>query len=107
MDGVVGLWLIYKLKDKIDPSFSILIGLPKMISKINTILLCIVIALQAYSLHQKNRQAGRFQWPDTPGKQLGFDTATGQRCWVWSDVTGKDKEPSPSDVPLCSDLARK
>jgi hypothetical protein len=77
-----------------------------MVSKINTILLCIVIALQAYSLRHDAHRAGRFQWPDTPGKQLGFDTATGQRCWVWSDVAEKDKLP-PSDVPLCSDLARK
>jgi hypothetical protein len=77
-----------------------------MTSKINTILLCIVIALQAYSLHRQSHQVGRFQWPDTPGKQLGFDTATGQRCWVWSDVTEKDKLPQ-SDIPLCTDLARR
>jgi len=79
-----------------------------MAPKINTALLCLVIALQGYSLHRQARQVGRFQWLDTPGKQLGFDTATGQRCWVWSDVTEKDKQsPSSSDVPLCSDLARK
>jgi hypothetical protein len=77
-----------------------------MASRINTALLCIVIGLQAYSLHRQARQVGRFQWLDTPGKQLGFDTAIGQRCWVWSDVSEKDKLP-PSDIPLCSDLARK
>jgi hypothetical protein len=78
-----------------------------MLYKINTVLLCIVITLQAYSLcRHPHRQAGRFQWPDTTGKQLGFDTATGQRCWVWSDVIEKDKQP-PSDIPLCSDLAGK
>jgi hypothetical protein len=74
--------------------------------KLNTVLLCIVIALQAYSLLRPTPQVGRFQWLDTPGKQLGFDTTTGKRCWVWSDVTQKDNLPA-SDVPLCADLARR
>jgi hypothetical protein len=75
-----------------------------MTAKVNTVLLCAVLALQVYSVTRKNQQAGRFQWLNTPGAQLGFDTATGQRCWVWSDVTGKDNQP-PSDAPRCSDLA--
>jgi hypothetical protein len=79
-----------------------------MLPKINTLLLCAVIALQAYSIHRNDGHAGRFQWPDTPGKQLGFDTATGQRCWVWSDVSPSDKEKLPPfDIPLCAELAKK
>ena len=77
-----------------------------MIAKANTILLCIVIALQAYSLRFRPPEVGRFQWLDTPGKQLGFDTVTGKRCWVWSDASEKENKTSaPSDVPLCADLA--
>jgi hypothetical protein len=72
-----------------------------MASKINTILLCIVIALQAYSLWHK-AEVGRFQWLETPAKQLGFDTATGKRCWVWADA----KVESGDDVQLCSTLAK-
>jgi hypothetical protein len=80
-----------------------------MLTKLNTFLLCLVIALQIYSLRrhtQNHLQVGRFQWLESPGKQLGFDTVTGQRCWIWSDVSKPDTLP-PSDVPLCSDLARK
>lgn len=78
-----------------------------MNAKINTVLLCVVIALQAYSLRHRP-EVGRFQWLDTPGKQLGFDTATGKRCWVWSDVSDKsDKALPPSDVPLCAALSGK
>ena len=78
-----------------------------MNSKINTVLLCILIALQAYSLRHRS-EVGRFQWLETPGKQLGFDTATGKRCWVWSDVSGKDdKALPPPDVPLCAALVEK
>lgn len=72
-----------------------------MTSKVNTILLCIVIALEAYSMRSK-AQVGRFQWLDTPGKQLGFDTASGRRCWVWAD----DKVEKGDDIRLCSTLAR-
>lgn len=57
-----------------------------MASRVNTVLLCIVIALQLYSLLHRPPQIGRFQWLETPVKQLGFDTATGKRCWVWSDA---------------------
>jgi len=75
-----------------------------MTTKINTVLLCIVIALQAYSMRHRS-EVGRFQWLDTPGKQLGFDTVTGRRCWVWSDVSEKDDKAQPSsDVPLCATL---
>jgi hypothetical protein len=72
-----------------------------MTSKINTVLLCVVIALQAYSLHRQTYQVGRFQWLTTPGWQLGFDTATGKRCWVWAD----EKVDPKSDMQLCSQLA--
>ena len=37
-----------------------------MVSKINTVLLCIMIVLQAYSLYRKAHQVGRFQWLDSP-----------------------------------------
>jgi hypothetical protein len=71
-------------------------------SRINVILLCIVISLQLYSLRQKI-QVGHFQWLDSPGKQLGFDTATGKRCWVWTDV-----KPEPTDdIRPCAELAGK
>ena len=73
-----------------------------MVSRINTILLCVVIALQVYSLHHKT-QIGRFQWLDTPGKQLGFDTATGKRCWVWTDV----KSEPTDEVRPCAELIEK
>jgi len=78
-----------------------------MTAKINTVLLCAVIALQVYSLRTNRHEVGRFQWLETPGKQLGFDTETGKRCWVWSDVTEKGNTAPPSDVPLCSALAEK
>jgi hypothetical protein len=71
-----------------------------MTSKINTVLLCVVIALQAYSMRPK-AEVGRFQWPDTPAKQLGFDTASGKRCWVWADA----KVEKGDDIQLCSTLA--
>ena len=73
-----------------------------MASRINTVLLCLILILEIYSLvHRPHQQVGRFQWLDTPGKQLGFDTKTGQRCWVWSDAP----TPPQGDVRLCSDLA--
>jgi hypothetical protein len=74
-----------------------------MACRINTALLCAVLALLIYSLLRKAPQAGRFQWLDTPGKQLAFDTATGQRCWVWTETS-----PVPNDqIPVCAELARK
>lgn len=74
-----------------------------MASKINTALLCAVLALLIYSLPRKSPQAGRFQWLDTPGKQLAFDTATGQRCWVWTETP-----PVSNDkIPACAELVRK
>ena len=74
--------------------------------KVNTVLLCIIIGLQVYSMSNRHSQPGRFQWLDTPGKQLGFDSVTGTRCWIWVEATDKEKLP-PSDIPLCSDLAKK
>ncbi len=74
-----------------------------MTSKINTVLLCVVIALQSYSQLRQGRQVGRFQWLDTPGKQLGFDTVTGRRCWVWAD----DKIEPGDQIRLCAELAGK
>jgi len=69
-------------------------------AKDHTILFCVVIVLRAYSLHFQSHQVGRFQWLDTPGRQLRFDTATGQRCWVWSDVTEEDKLPQSDNSVL-------
>jgi hypothetical protein len=77
-----------------------------MNAKINSALLCIVIALQVYSLRHRT-EVGRFQWLDTPGKQLGFDTATGKRCWVWSDVAETNDKGITTDVPLCAALSAK
>jgi hypothetical protein len=71
--------------------------------KINTVLLCVVILLLLYLLRHPAPQVGRFQQIDTPAHQVAFDTATGQRCWVWVD---KGYE-STSGFPLCSDLAKK
>ena len=72
-----------------------------MAARINTALLCVVIALLAYMLSRKAPlQAGRFQWLDTPGKQLAFDTATGQRCWVWMETPAQPKD----DIRSCAEL---
>lgn len=74
-----------------------------MVPKINTALLCLVIVLLVYSIEHKSPQAGRFQWLDTPGKQLAFDTATGKRCWVWTETAPDTKD----DIRPCSELAAK
>jgi hypothetical protein len=74
--------------------------------KINTILLCAVILLLIFLPRHCSTQVGRFQLLDTPARQLAFDTATGQRCWVWLDKSDKGN-PGSDDVPLCSELAKK
>ena len=73
--------------------------------KINTVLLCVVILLLIYILIHPAPQVGRFQQIDSPAHQVAFDTATGQRCWVWLDK-GTDPTAAPG-FPLCSDLAKK
>ena len=79
-----------------------------MVTRINMALLCVVIVLQMidviahYNVASRNLGVGRFQWMDTPGKQLGFDTKTGKRCWVWADA----KVQPGDEIQLCSTLAK-
>ena len=73
-----------------------------MASKINTVLLCVVIALLIYVISHRPSQVGRFQWLDTPGKQLAFDTATGQRCWVWTETPVASNDP----VRPCHEISK-
>jgi hypothetical protein len=81
-----------------------------MNSKINTVLLCVLIALLGYSLLHKPAQVGRFQQIATPANDMAFDTATGQECYIGfirDPLPGEPKVFWRIDPRLCVDLARK
>lgn len=76
-----------------------------MAEKLNTLLLCLILALLVYSLRRQPCEVGRFQQIDTPAHQVAFDTKTGQQCWSWRSV-GEKETDYPGNFPLCVDLAK-